>query len=122
MILTVLQTLGRVGAGADWHGLSHLVRAQGAGCNPLCGKVPNVVGPFGLLQAFADAVKMLTKETIIPSGANRVLFVLAPMITFSLAMIAWAVIPDEQSLGDRRHQCGRAVPARDLVPWASTGF
>ncbi len=54
---------------------------------------PNVVGPFGLLQAFADAVKMLTKETIVPSGANRALFVLAPMITFSLAMIAWAVIP-----------------------------
>lgn len=54
---------------------------------------PNVVGPFGLLQPFADAIKMLTKETIIPTGANRVLFVMAPMITFSLAMIAWAVIP-----------------------------
>ncbi len=54
---------------------------------------PNVVGPFGLFQAFADAIKMMTKETIIPSGANRALFLLAPMITFSLAMIAWAVIP-----------------------------
>ena len=54
---------------------------------------PNVVGPFGLFQAFADAIKMLTKETIIPSGANRALLLLAPMITFSLAMIAWAVIP-----------------------------
>ena len=54
---------------------------------------PNVVGPFGLFQAFADAIKMLTKETIIPSGANRALFLVAPMITFSLAMIAWAVIP-----------------------------
>jgi len=54
---------------------------------------PNVVGPFGLLQPFADALKMLMKETIIPSGANRALFIFAPMLTFILAMIAWAVIP-----------------------------
>ena len=54
---------------------------------------PNVVGPFGLLQPFADAIKMLMKETIIPSGASRVLFMMAPMLTFTLAMIAWAVIP-----------------------------
>ena len=56
-------------------------------------KGPNVVGPFGLGQPFADAIKMLMKETIIPSGASRGLFMLAPMITFGLAMIAWAVIP-----------------------------
>lgn len=54
---------------------------------------PNVVGPFGLLQAFADAIKMLMKETIIPDGANRLLFLLAPIITFGLAIVAWAVIP-----------------------------
>ncbi|MCK8782811.1 NADH-quinone oxidoreductase subunit NuoH [Roseomonas sp. NAR14] len=54
---------------------------------------PNVVGPFGLLQPFADALKMLMKETIIPTGANRALFIMAPMLTFILAMLAWAVIP-----------------------------
>ena len=59
---------------------------------------PNVVGPFGLLQPWADAVKLLFKETIIPSGANRVVFLLAPVVTFVLALIAWAVIPVGEGL------------------------
>ena len=54
---------------------------------------PMVVGPFGMLQPLADGIKLLSKETIIPSGANRLLFILAPMITFFLSLVAWAVIP-----------------------------
>jgi NADH-quinone oxidoreductase subunit H len=54
---------------------------------------PNVVGPWGLLQPIADGVKLMFKETIIPSGASRIPFLIAPMITFTLGLIAWAVIP-----------------------------
>ncbi|HJQ16243.1 MAG TPA: NADH-quinone oxidoreductase subunit NuoH [Allosphingosinicella sp.] len=54
---------------------------------------PNVVGPWGLLQSFADGIKVFLKETIVPSAANRGLFLLAPIITFTLALVAWAVIP-----------------------------
>ena len=56
-------------------------------------KGPNVVGPFGLLQPIADGIKLLFKETILPAGANRVVFMAAPMLTFILALIGWAVIP-----------------------------
>ncbi len=56
-------------------------------------KGPNVVGPFGLFQPFADAIKMVMKETIVPAGAERALFLAAPMLTFALAMLAWAVVP-----------------------------
>lgn len=54
---------------------------------------PMMVGPFGLLQPLADGIKLLGKETIIPSGANRGVFVMAPMLTFMLSLVAWAVIP-----------------------------
>ena len=54
---------------------------------------PNVVGPFGLLQSLADALKYMFKEVIIPSSSNKVIFILAPIITMTLALISWAVIP-----------------------------
>jgi NADH-quinone oxidoreductase subunit H len=54
---------------------------------------PNVVGPFGLLQSFADGLKVFLQETIIPSAANKGLFLIAPIITFTVALMAWAVVP-----------------------------
>ncbi|MEP3224423.1 MAG: NADH-quinone oxidoreductase subunit NuoH [Parasphingorhabdus sp.] len=59
---------------------------------------PNVVGPFGLLQSFADGLKVFLQETIIPSGANKGLFLLAPIITFTVALLAWAVIPFSEEM------------------------
>ena len=59
---------------------------------------PNVVGPFGLLQTVADALKFIFKEIIIPASANKVIFILAPIVTMTLALIAWAVIPFSEEL------------------------
>jgi NADH-quinone oxidoreductase subunit H len=61
-------------------------------------KGPNVVGPFGLLQTVADALKYIFKEIIIPASSNKVIFVLAPVVTMTLALVAWAVIPFDNDL------------------------
>ena len=71
---------------------------------------PMVVGPFGLLQPLADGLKLFVKETIIPSGANRVVFLLAPMVTFGLSLLAWAVIP----FGAPNPETGRAFAVADI--------
>ena len=61
-------------------------------------KGPNVIGTFGLLQPLADGFKLLIKETVIPSNANTVVFILAPIITFLLSLLGWAVIPFGEGL------------------------
>ncbi len=61
-------------------------------------KGPNVVGPFGLLQPIADGIKLLTKETVVPTSSNKLIFLFSPMLTFTLALIAWAVVPIDYNL------------------------
>jgi len=61
-------------------------------------KGPNVVGPFGILQTVADALKYILKEIIIPASSNKVIFLLAPIVTMTLALVAWAVIPFDNEL------------------------
>ena len=78
-------------------------------------KGPNVVGPFGLLQSFADFFKFVFKEIVIPAGANKTVFILAPLITFVLAFVGWAVVPFANGCGDRRPQCRHPLPVRDFL-------
>ena len=59
---------------------------------------PNIVGPFGLLQAFADALKNIIKETIIPSRSNTIIFIIAPILTLTLSLVGWAVIPFDKGV------------------------
>ncbi|MBH43542.1 MAG: NADH-quinone oxidoreductase subunit NuoH [Rickettsiales bacterium] len=61
-------------------------------------KGPNVVGPFGLFQPLADGLKLLTKETVVPTNSNKLIFLFSPILTFTLALIAWAVIPIDYNL------------------------
>ena len=58
---------------------------------------PNVVGPFGLFQSLADALKYIFKEIIIPASSNKIIFILAPIVTMTLALVAWAVIPFDEN-------------------------
>ena len=76
---------------------------------------PNVVGPFGLLQSFADGLKVFLQETIIPSAANKGLFLIAPIITFTVALIVWAVIPFQAGVVLAEHQRRAALHPRGLV-------
>ena len=81
---------------------------------------PNVVGPWGLLQSFADGLKVFLKETIIPTSANKGLFLIAPIITFTVALIVWAVMPFDVGRGAGRHQRRPALRPRRLARSAFT--
>ena len=80
-----------------------------------CAAGPTSSGPCGLLQTFADLLKFVLKEPVIPAGANKGVFLLAPLVTAMLALSAWAVIPARRRLGDRQHQCRHPLHLRHLL-------
>ena len=75
---------------------------------------PNVVGPFGLFQSLADALKYIFKEIIIPASSNKVIFVLAPIVTMTLALVAWAVIPFGKNI-DISHQLAFSISFKEKL-------
>ena len=77
---------------------------------------PNVVGAFGLLQSFADFIKFVLKEVVIPAGANKGVFLLAPLLAFTLSMAAWAVVPVGAANGGAGSSVGSATDSLEAKP------
>ena len=94
MVLQILATIGVVVLSVAY--LTYFERKVMGAMQQRQG--PMTVGPFGLLQPIADGIKLLSKETIIPAQANRIVFLLAPVLTFTLALVAWAAIPVDAGL------------------------
>ena len=78
---------------------------------------PNIVGPFGLLQPVADFLKLLLKEPIIPDKANKIIFIMAPLVTCFVALSAWAVVPFAENCGSR-YKCRNFIYFCNFISWS----